>query len=282
MYNKLREDLEDIFEYWESDVCDDDVSDLSKEKLKDVLEQSDSFKLYRYMPTEYFNIRNIETQTIHLSSNGVMNDAFEGLPETNNEMTATQLKQLGNLAYMVCLTESNNNLLMWSHYARNHEGICVEYDLKLLKDDPHRIIEHTFPVVYRRNRHYLRDIESLITSHNDLCISIRDEIDYCGTERLDDILPMFLCKSKEWEYEKEWRILYTLKQMYEINSQELYACNLGFSCISAVYLGCRIHPEIRKNILEICERNSKDSFRISVYQAKLSNLTYEILFDKIF
>lgn len=282
MYEKIRQELLEKFEYWESDICDDDVTDLPKHILKEVLEQSDSFKLYRYMPAEYFSIRNIETQTIHLSPNGVMNDVFEGLPETVDDVAYHQLKKLSDLAYMVCLTERNDNLLMWSHYAKNHEGLCVEYDIKWLKDDPHKILEHLFPIIYRKSRHYIRDITSLIDSHSELTRAVRDETDYCGDECLDDILPMFLSKSMEWEYEKEWRILYTLKQMYDINSHALYGCNLKFPCISAVYVGCRIHPEIRKNIVEICERNSTNISPIPVYQAKLAKAKYEIIFDRIY
>ncbi len=30
---------------------------------------------------------------------------------------------------IACLTETEDSLLMWSHYANNHCGMCVEYDL---------------------------------------------------------------------------------------------------------------------------------------------------------
>lgn len=281
MYNKFRDILSEKFEYWGEDISDDDVSDLPKYDLKEWLKEETSFKLYRYMPPEYFNIRNIETQTIHLSPNGVMNDIFEGFPETVDEIRPDQLNQLNNLAYMVCLSQDKDNILMWSHYAQKHEGICVEYDFKLLKEDPYNILEHLFPVVYKEKRIYKRDISSLIDSHTDLSIAVRDGTDYCGKECLDDILPMFLIKSNHWEYENEWRIIYTLKQMYDIDNLELYHQNLHLPCISSVYLGYRIHPEIKKNILEICERNSTDNRKISVFHAKLSKSSYKIEFEKV-
>lgn len=211
-----------------------------------------------------------------------MNDIFEGFPETVDEIRPDQLNQLNNLAYMVCLSQDKDNILMWSHYAQKHEGICVEYDFKLLKEDPYNILEHLFPVVYKEKRIYKRDISSLIDSHTDLSIAVRDGTDYCGNECLDDILPMFLIKSTHWEYENEWRIIYTLKQMYDIDNLKLYHQNLKLPCISSVYLGYRIHPEIKKNIIEICERNSVGDRKINVFQTKLSKSEYEVEFEELY
>lgn len=282
MYKKIRDSLLEKFDYWGEYIVDEDVIDLTRYDLKKWLKEETSFKLYRYMSPEYFNIRNIETQTIHLSSNGVMNDIFEGFPETIDEITPKQLNKLNDLAYMVCFSQNNDNILMWSHYAQKHEGICVEYDFKLLKEDPYNILEHLFPVIYKENRFYKRDISSLIDSQTDLSIAVRDGTDYCGKECLDDILPMFLIKSNHWEYENEWRIIYTLKQMYDIDNSELYCQNLNLPCISSVYLGCRIHPEIKKNILEICKRNSVGDRKINVFQTKFPKSGYTVTFEQIY
>lgn len=281
MYTQLKEDLEEILEYWGNDVTDEDVSDLPKYCLKCVVEKSTSFLLYRYMPPDYFNIRNIETQTIHLSPNGVMNDVFEGLPESFEDLSFSHLQKLKDLAYMTCMTENNNNLLMWSHYARNHEGFCVEYDLKRLKEDPFNVLHHIFPIIYRDQRQSNRDLVSLAESHSILSEAILKQFEYDGCETLDNILPLFLTKSKAWAYENEWRVVYTKKQMYDINEDELYQCNLKFKCLSAVYLGYRIHPEKKKNILEICERISTEKDKIRVYQANLAPKSYGIVFNQI-
>ena len=98
---------------------------------------------------------------------------------------------------------------------------------------------------------------------------------------LDDILPLFLTKGTDWEYEKEWRIIFTKKQMYDYNDSCLYGGNLLFKCITGIYLGYRIHPEVKKNIKEICERISSNSKVVSLYQAHLSSNTYSIEFEKI-
>ena len=69
--------------------------------------------------------------------------------------------------------------------------------------------------------------------------------------------------------------------MYDFDDEILYGGNIGFKCISAVYLGYRIHPEIRKNIQEICDRISSETSPIAVYQAELSPTEYKIEYRRL-
>lgn len=211
-----------------------------------------------------------------------MNDVYEGIPGSQEELSYYKMKKLSDLASMTCLTETNSNTLMWSHYANNHEGFCVEYDLKKLQDDPFDIRKHIFPVIYGDTRPINRNIHSLIESHCLLKKAIDECSVYDGNEVLDDILPMFLTKGNAWEYEQEWRIIFTKKQMYNVNEEILYSGNLPFPCVTAVYLGYRIDPEIKANLVEISDRISSTANRkIQVYQAKLDATGYGILFDKV-
>ncbi len=281
LYDSLRDELSEIIEYWESDVCDDDVMDFPEHHLIPQIKKAESFKLYRYTPADYFNIRNIETQKIHLSPNGVMNDAYEGFPEISADRSYYNINRLNDMAYITCFSEEKNNILMWGHYAQGHEGLCLEYDFVKLTNDLLGIRNHLFPVVYRDRRPFKRDIDSLIRSKKALDMAIEEEYEYDGEEALDDVLPLFLTKADKWKYEKEWRVIYTKKQMYDINKDELFNGNIYAQCISAVYLGTRINSEKKDNILEIAERISKPGFRIDVYQAQLSPKGYDLNFVKI-
>lgn len=280
MWEKLKDNLKEKFTHWGSGIRDDDVMDLSQVDIPHAIENSECFKLYRYVPATYFNIRNIETQKIHLSPNGSMNDIYEGIPSSSN-LSYYKLQKLNDIAMMTCMTESYNNTLMWSHYADSNAGMCIEYDLKLLKNASFNILDHLLPVVYTEKRIIKKDVDSWIESYFELKKAIAENYVYVGKENFDDILPLFLLKGKEWEYEKEWRIIYTRKQLYDIDEEELYGGNIKFECVSAVYLGYRIHPEIRKNIIEICQRISEQENKVSVFQAKLDNETYEIKFDAL-
>ncbi len=279
--NDLRKHLSEIFEVWEDDITDEDVLDLSQYALASVIENSEKFLIYRYMPANYFNIRNFETQTIHLSPNGVMNDIYEGIPICDTRITNQQISLLGDLAFMTCFTQSNDNYLMWSHYADNHKGICVEYDLKKLSEEEFAIKNHLFPIVYSDKRIRRNSVEGLIKRHGDLKEACLKNYIYDEGDLLNDILPMFLRKNIIWEYEQEWRIIYTYKQMYDINSSKLYSGNISFPCISGIYLGCSINPEIRKNILEIVDRANKDGRNLRVYQTNLGYASYNLEFEEI-
>ena len=157
----------------------------------------------------------------------------------------------------------------------------MEYNVKLLKEDPYKLCQHLFPAIYQNKRFLQRDLDSLVESHLSLNKAIEGNYYYDGDEELDDILPLFLTKSEDWHYEQEWRVIYTKKQMYDINEEELYAGNLKFPCISGVYLGYRIHPEKRDNILEICKRIGEDKRKIPVYIEKLDEKSYDIMFEKL-
>ncbi len=43
-------------------------------------------------------------------------------------------------AAVSCLSESNDSKLMWSHYASNNRGMCIEYDTQELVQNTHFIM----------------------------------------------------------------------------------------------------------------------------------------------
>lgn len=280
-YGRLRESLTEKYDWWGSEILDEDVMDWPVNDLRMAIDNNEEFKLYRYMPVNYYNIRNIETQKIHLSTNGVMNDIYDGLPILDQKLSAYEKQKLSDIARMTCFSETNKNPLMWAHYAAGHTGFCVEYDIKKIKKDPYGLLEHLFPVIYNDKRFIGKNYNSLGESLDELRFAIKDNVCYDGIEELDDILPFVLLKGSIWSYEQEWRIVYTLKQSYDINEKTLYGGNIEFPCISAVYLGYQIDAEVKENIVEICKRISTSEKEVKVYIAKLSYDAYDIEFEEL-
>ena len=277
-YEQLREQLQERFEYWQYDITDDDVLDFSTYDLAEFIEKSEHFYLYQYRTPKYYNIRNFEKQRIHLSENGSFNDVYEGLPTDDlKNCSSEDISNLYDLASIACFTETNNNQLMWSHYADSHKGFCVEYDLKLLPKDSLEVCKHLFPVLYGEKRIINYNLKKLNNELKELREAINKQYVYDDIEYFNNIIPLFITKGTAWAYEKEWRVIYTKKDMYEIDDDVLYSCNIPFSCISAVYLGYRIDKEVKENIIEICRRLSKER-NISVFQEILSDDSYEIKF----
>jgi hypothetical protein len=81
-----------------------------------------------------------------------------------------------------CLSERYDDILMWSHYARAHRGICLVFAGEIF---PEGVVRR---VAYPSNNEYPK--ADIFTSSND--------------ERRDAIL---LTKAKHWEYEREWRVI---------------------------------------------------------------------------
>ncbi|PWX18316.1 hypothetical protein CYK65_11810 [Clostridium perfringens] len=93
------------------------------------------------------------------------------------------MENLINQIAIVCLSEEKDNILMWSHYAKNHQGICIEYDYNDISN-----YTEVYPVVYMEENIDLS--ESIIN------------IDPYGIHK------KIMIKFALWEYEKEWRIIF--------------------------------------------------------------------------
>ncbi len=142
-----------------------------------------------------------------------------------------------------CLSETDDSLLMWSHYANNHRGICVEYELleinKQLGFSP-------VPIVYSDERSVFQNLNSN-TLDNDVT---------------EVFIKSLTSKSPGWSYEKEWRII-----------QDNTACGskwdfankgalLNMTVPSSIILGCMVSQEYEKNIYEYCKNNEINLFKM--------------------
>ena len=86
------------------------------------------------------------------------------------------------------MSEIKDNILMWSHYAGQHEGFCIAFDRlpnNLLGD-----FDRTQPVNYYCDYPEVDPLDS----NGNLDTSIHKK--------------MLFSKAKDWAYEKEWRITY--------------------------------------------------------------------------
>ncbi len=94
---------------------------------------------------------------------------------------------------IISLSETSRNLLMWSHYANEHRGICIGYTPDFIKPEDHKTVSSAgyfepIPVKYDSLRYYDDEQESELTNE----------------EQLFKILTI---KSNEWIYEKEHRCI---------------------------------------------------------------------------
>ncbi|MBK7525892.1 MAG: DUF2971 domain-containing protein [Saprospiraceae bacterium] len=59
----------------------------------------------------------------------------------------------------VCsFTTNNNNILMWSHYANNHKGICLEF----ITLNERLLSEMLHPIIYTNKKPIINDFKDIM------------------------------------------------------------------------------------------------------------------------
>ena len=141
------------------------------------------------------------------------------------------------------LSEVNDSEVMWSMYADNYRGYCVEYlcsDIDLTNGE-------LFSVIYSDNRD--NNIISIISNLYINCVAEA----FSGGDMKSDknqLIRTFLYKSKEWAFQKEWRIIGDSKTRCRVRK------------ISAVYIGCKMPKEQEEKIIEISEKDGFPVYKV--------------------
>lgn len=183
--------------------------------------------LYKYVANPDFILKDGYIRATQLSA---LNDPFEanycenGLRKLAQELNYSHgidtdlceyLHKNKNRVGVICLTESKENLLMWSHYADEHKGCVLGFRVKSSQEEAYfNFFEHlaTFdscsmfqspfngifePVNYRKQPRYR--IDSF-------------DVDYSNFHEDQLLFEIFQRKSDEWIYEKEHRSILRLAQ----------------------------------------------------------------------
>jgi hypothetical protein len=106
-------------------------------------------------------------------------------------------KQLSKRFGIISFSAGHSNLLMWSHYTNDGSGFVIGYDTKELENlggarlKPVEYRTHLFPVGVSLDETGVHPVPR------------RSDLDWD--------LPLSI-KSKDWEYEKEWRLIVELNQ----------------------------------------------------------------------
>lgn len=178
---------------------------------------------------------------------------YSGLNEVVNRIHSSLGKTFG----ISCFTCSPFNMLMWSHYANKHTGICVEYDFgKLFSGEQTTLL---FPVNYSTRRPLL-SIDKIVNYDSNNLSMDESKLNIL----LPDIMKTLISKSDVWQYENEWRLIKSVKS----NSERI----IHLPLISKIYTGTNISKENLNSISEIAK--NKD---IPLVQCTLKSDKYEII-----
>lgn len=192
-------------------------------------------KLYKYSGINEYLINNLNKNLLSASSPTEFNDLYDstmhfdtatkdikrfnelnegskrlGLKEViNMEMKETLIKRAKeidehSLTYLTkdfrisCLSSDECDIKMWSHYSNNNKGICIAYDFNKTK-----LNQFIYPIFYISKP---IDVTDLCEEDNKIMLAA---------------LTSVISKFKDWEHEKEWRLVFYLfndeKKRLEIN-----------------------------------------------------------------
>lgn len=195
---------------------------------------------------------------------------YDFLNEKETELD-TKISKLRDVDIRVaCFSEFDKydeffkQIVMWSHYADNHKGFCVEYDLELLKKDIQFSLKD-YEFYYNKSEYLLEKNIALIKAGlfpveytcNRINIPITKlkklEFDSLGNInnncKINELIyKTFIVKSANWNYEKEWRLIIDGK----ISS--FYDNKLPFPYAKKIYLGCKANTELIDSLIEIGKR----------------------------
>jgi hypothetical protein len=231
-------------------------------------------KLYKYRTVNDYSLKAIKDHYIWLASPDKFNDPFDChlsddyivYDEYSKEDDETGLLENYNKKYyenviypaflkngIGCFCEASDVILLWSHYAANHTGFCLEYDLSICNEDLKSIFHKV---------NYTMEYPKL-NFHEFLTPGMENTYNY--------LKKTLYTKFKAWEYEKEWRLI-----LPGFNNK---AFNYPENFLSSIYLGCAIKEDDRQSILSVF---SDKEYKPKIYQYKMSKYSFSLEFVPIY
>lgn len=165
-----------------------------------------------------------------------------------------------------CLSEIRDNILMWSHYANAHRGICIGFEttihqnsLCIRTNDP-QLANHTddslrsfvpvSEVKYRRE-------------YPEPCDALRDQA--------ADLVRFMETKGTDWKYEQERRVILPYA---EINKRVIH---YDKSALKEVILGFRITKGFKEEVIRIVKTEYEvKGHHVNIFQSERDDKEYKL------
>lgn len=168
---------------------------------------------------------------------------------------------------ILSLTETNINLLMWSHYADNHNGIAIGFDSS-----------HDFFDATKSSKENIRN------SANDY-IGLLKNVRYSASRKMksDNLNEMFFLKSNDWWTEREVRFVLPAAEADKIELNDRghnFLYEVPSDAIISITFGLRVSKDEVQRIMKKMH-DLRCYNHVEFYQAKMSNETYDLIIEPI-
>ncbi|MTK52525.1 DUF2971 domain-containing protein [Paludibacter sp.] len=164
-------------------------------------------------------------------------------PNKFHQLHKRQILEKKKSIGICCFSENHDNILLWSHYAQKHEGVCIGFLIPPVTEKTYIL----YPVRYKKQI-------SPISCLEDVDIAIKHWL---------------LTKAIDWEYEHEIRA---------ISLQYQGLISISPSHIKEVYFGCKIRESAKHDLLY---KLQKEFNHVKSFQMKINKNTFGLIPNQI-
>ena len=202
---------------------------------------------YHFTNAEY-GLKNLEKRRIKASTFNRLNDPFEMLGiDLSNKALRKCIKdkkaKVTKIFGILCFSETWNNPVQWGHYADNHSGLCLGFEIKE---------ENLKKVNYVNKR---------------LDASIINEPNFTTT--------LFTTKFGHWRYEKEHRIILELSKFMKEGSLYYQHFSEGLKLTKVI-----IGSESSLTREDVRNKLTKSDKFVEIIHARAAFKTFKIVTDR--
>lgn len=208
------------------------------------------------------DVRTIANNQIYLPTKDELNDPTEGFVndsaitaffEQYKQYSSKVKQRYGGLIRekfqnigIYSLSRRNDDELLWAYYASGHTGFAIEYNIDRLKES----LNHNqhFQFVFDLDVEYAENVPN------------PDIFDLRGNDVIDTLRTYLGAKSLSWNHEKEYRLIFEGKGLFEID----------YRAVTGIYFGCRMQEPQIDFIMEKLKGRG-----LTYYQMRLVGKTYK-------
>lgn len=233
----------------------------------------DSLPSYNIIPESRYKLLNLfAKENYDKLSTAIIDEAFK----FSDSAVSSILKDIDYTKLhttkrgITCFSRDKANILMWSHYADNHSGVCLGFDI----DESDEHLEKFFDE--SKNRHLFPHGKACrlfpmkyVSFDERPSIDISDEEDSC-------LMKILTYKSDLWKYEQEVRIIV---HSYD---QIIFPRTLYYrpDCLKEIICGANMTLKTFIRLKNFVEKLPTAN-NISIFVATLSETSYELTIKKL-
>ena len=201
-----------------------------------------------YFTSEKYGLENINKKRIKISDFSNLNDPFEllGIKMSNTDVRKAvrfEKSKISKNMGIVCFSETKYDPVQWAHYADNHKGVCLGFDI------PDGILKKVKYVSVRLAKSYL--------------------------DKPDITDKLLTTKFKHWSYEKEHRLVVDIKRKEKIGGFlfENFSDSLA---LREVYIGCQSELKFE----DIISKRSSKKMNVVIKHTRPAFKDFRIVWDQ--